>query len=477
MREWLSTWCRRAKLYRLKPFVLVFCFFFGVSAMQFWRHHFNGLWYRDILIYLALPHDGGDRTLVYSFWWHCLVLPLVLALVVCYVPEILSLTAVKKILQLGVKTVKTVKNMIGTHSYTWWVGCLFAWLLISVIGGSVSLKDVKRLWAFYAEKSDFYEREFVLPSSDLVQFPDKKKNLIFIQVESLESDFEDNSFYGWNLLPELQALEPKGSKFAHFHDGVYTASTIASLIAAYTGLPLYSWTDRFFQTLADEQVSMLLGYYSLGNILQDNGYATYYLSGTDGDFFGTRQFVKEHGVENVIAREDIQRLYPEYEIIGSWGYGDADVFKIARQNLSKADKNKPYFLHIATIDTHGEYQAKLPKTLDNLWYNAISHTDKEVAAFVKWLQTRKDYEDTVIVIAGDHLRMMSDFNMPKHRDVYNLFIHAPKPNKLNRTFTQIDMFPTLLEAIGVKVAGHRLGGGHRCFLMNRPWLSGLIRNS
>jgi phosphoglycerol transferase len=310
--------------------------------------------------------------------------------------------------------------------------------------------------------SEFYEREFVEPSSSQIQFPHKKKNLVFIQVESLESDFEDKSFYGVNLMPDLQALEPEGSKFAHFHNGFSTSYTQGSLIAGYTGCPTYHIAADLINRWGSK-VKVLPDYYSLAQILKDNGYSTHFINGCSGNFAGTKSFLQSHGVENVITREEIEQLYPEYTTIGSWGYGDADIFKIARQNLSKADKSKPYFLHLLTVDSHFKYQPNLPKTIDNAWYNAISHTAKEVAAFIKWLQMRKDYQDTVIVIAGDHLRMGTDFATPQHRDVYNLFIHAPTPHNLNRTFTQIDMFPTLLEAIGAQVKGHRLGLGTSLF--------------
>jgi phosphoglycerol transferase len=67
------------------------------------------------------------------------------------------------------------------------------------------------------------------------------------------------------------------------------------------------------------------------------------------------------------------------------------------------------------------------------------------------------------VVLGDHLRMGTNFSTPAHRDIYNLFIHAPHVARTDRLFTQIDLFPTILEALGASVKDHRLGIGTSVF--------------
>jgi phosphoglycerol transferase len=458
MNSRLSAGVQCLQLCRLRPFFLVFAYFCLKNLLKFWHKYFPTSTLNDVLIYLNLPSDGVDMTLVYLGLKRCIVVPALIGLLICYLPAIVGLVTPAR-LKKAVHQIVPVK-FCSRFTYTNLLRGIFFCLLVWCVATAISWKALRRMLDF--STSEFYEREFVEPSSSQIQFPHKKKNLVFIQVESLESDFEDKSFYGVNLMPDLQALEPEGSKFAHFHNGFSTSYTQGSLIAGYTGCPTYHIAADLINRWGSK-VKVLPDYYSLAQILKDNGYSTHFINGCSGNFAGTKSFLQSHGVENVITREEIEQLYPEYTTIGSWGYGDADIFKIARQNLSKADKSKPYFLHLLTVDSHFKYQPNLPKTIDNAWYNAISHTAKEVAAFIKWLQMRKDYQDTVIVIAGDHLRMGTDFATPQHRDVYNLFIHAPTPHNLNRTFTQIDMFPTLLEAIGAQVKGHRLGLGTSLF--------------
>jgi phosphoglycerol transferase len=81
------------------------------------------------------------------------------------------------------------------------------------------------------------------------------------------------------------------------------------------------------------------------------------------------------------------------------------------------------------------------------------------------------YEDTVIVLLGDHPRMErvlvpSGFEKAD-RTNYNCIINATNTtedvNYYNRTFTAMDYFPTILSAMGFYIEGDRLGLGTNLF--------------
>ena len=82
---------------------------------------------------------------------------------------------------------------------------------------------------------------------------------------------------------------------------------------------------------------------------------------------------------------------------------------------------------------------------------------------MEWLKQNADWKNTVIAIVGDHLRMGNNFPMPSKRSIYNLFINSEKPQDLNRTFSQIDLFPSVVEAMGGNIKNHRLGLGTSVF--------------
>ena len=81
------------------------------------------------------------------------------------------------------------------------------------------------------------------------------------------------------------------------------------------------------------------------------------------------------------------------------------------------------------------------------------------------------FEDTVIVISGDHPRMDSSLvsNVSGYdRTVYNAFINADaglldEARLQDREFSAMDMFPTVLGAMGFRIEGDRLGLGTNLF--------------
>lgn len=71
-----------------------------------------------------------------------------------------------------------------------------------------------------------------------------------------------------------------------------------------------------------------------------------------------------------------------------------------------------------------------------------------------------------IVIVGDHLGMQTEFYTEKTKNeyyitIYNVVINPAieKNNNINRIFTAMDMYPTMLASIGAKIEGEKIGLG------------------
>ncbi len=120
-----------------------------------------------------------------------------------------------------------------------------------------------------------------------------------------------------------------------------------------------------------------------------------------------------------------------------------------------------------TVDTHFQngYKCKdCPDKFDQQYENVVNCSDHKVAEFVKWCQKQDFYKDTTIVIAGDHLSM--DGMVPENIDddyqrrTYFTVINGPEYT-LNRTrsYSTMDIYPTILESLGATIDGHRLGLG------------------
>lgn len=138
-----------------------------------------------------------------------------------------------------------------------------------------------------------------------------------------------------------------------------------------------------------------------------------------------------------------------------------------------------------TADTHFEdgYVCDLCRDLHNgnQYGNVISCSDKQVSEFVSWIQQQDWYDNTTIVITGDHPTMDSDFCDPVSSDysrrVYTAYINAdPVENHSEgeRQYTTLDTFPTTLAAMGVCIEGNRLGLGTNVFLVKKLCLKKMV---
>lgn len=99
----------------------------------------------------------------------------------------------------------------------------------------------------------------------------------------------------------------------------------------------------------------------------------------------------------------------------------------------------------------------------------IQYTSNQVDEFIKWLQQQEFYENTTVVLMGDHPTMDSNFceNVDEDyvRRVYTAYINPviEAQTETERSYTTLDSFPTTLAALGIEIENDRLGLGTNLF--------------
>lgn len=119
------------------------------------------------------------------------------------------------------------------------------------------------------------------------------------------------------------------------------------------------------------------------------------------------------------------------------------------------------------MDTHftgGYLCPDCPDEFDSQYENVIRCSDHKVTEFVKWIQEQDFYKDTTIVIAGDHKSMdgMVNENIPEgyERKTFFTVINGPEYTlNTTRQYATLDIYPTIIEALGASIDGDRLGLG------------------
>ena len=330
--------------------------------------------------------------------------------------------------------------------------------------------------------SDFIEKNYVDPSSVELVFPEEKRNLIMIFLESVETTFSsisDGGAFETDVIPELTALSLSGENFsgdnATLKGGVSmpgTTWTMGGLFAATSGLPLQIDISANYM---DTQTSFFPSITTLGDILNDAGYTSVFECGSDGVFGGRQLYFNTHGN---YAVHDIN-YYKAQDILDEdyyvwWGYEDEKLFSYAKDELTQlAEKNEPFNYTMLTVDTHFEngYPCALCRDEYGEQYaNVMACSSRQIAEFISWIQQQDWYENTTIVLTGDHPTMDSDFcndiDSDYQRRVYTAYINAaPAENNSTgmRSYTTFDTFPTVLSSLGVQIEGNRLGLGTDLF--------------
>lgn len=331
-------------------------------------------------------------------------------------------------------------------------------------------------------KSTLFEEHYVEPSSVNITFPEEKRNLIYIFLESMETTYfskEQGGAFDYSLMPELYDLAEDNINFSHT-DGVGgfrtpngTTWTVAAMTAQTSGVPLKE--SPTFERNKYGADKFLPGLDNLTNILDENGYYQALMVGSDIKFANRDVYYKGHGIDKIYdiqtARDD--GIVPkDYHVW--WGMEDENLFKYAKRELTSMEKrDEPFAFTLLTVDTHftDGYFCKLCKNkYDSQYENVISCSSHQVNSFINWIKRQKFYKDTTVVVVGDHLTMDSGFiekNVKSgyEQRVYNCFINsvAEGTNYKNRDFTSFDMFPTTLAAMGCTIPGERLGLGTNLF--------------
>lgn len=328
--------------------------------------------------------------------------------------------------------------------------------------------------------TDFIEDNYVDPDSVEIKFEGEKRNLIYIFLESMETTFQDPEAGGnitEDLIPELTQLAnenisfrgPNGKNGGFSYIG--TRWTAAAMFAQTSGV-IIKVPINFDKYGSDG--TYMPGITTLGDILEREGYNQTLLVGSDAGFAARDVYFKEHGNYKII---DAYSLMDEGKLPEDywewWGFEDEKLFAFAKEELTRlASEGKPFNFTTLTADTHfpDGYECRLcGDKYDNQYSNVISCSSKQVYEFINWCKQQPFYENTTIVLSGDHLTMdpkfLADIDEDYVRTTYNCIINsAVEPASDGpREFATFDLFPTTLAAMGAKIEGNKLGIGVNLF--------------
>lgn len=369
-----------------------------------------------------------------------------------------------------------------------WFASLLALVLCAVLMFDAATMVGADVWlvSLFTEGT-FYEDEYVDPASAKITFPEEKRNLIYIYMESMETTFfskEQGGALDYNVMPNLYNLATENINFSQttgvggFPQVTGATWTMGAMVAHSAGIPL-RLPDGVNVNSYGSYSQFLPGVTTLSDLLHDEGYYQCFMCGSDVRFGGRDKYYTQHGTDDLFDWKQamVDGIISNDYDDGWWGMEDAILYEYAIQKLTEiSEKDQPFAFTMLTVDTHhigGNYREDecCEDIYEEQYENVYACADRQLRSFLDWLEQQDFYDNTSIIIAGDHVSMDNQYmsrnikNDDYVRRIYNCFINsAAEPTReKNREFTQMDMFPTTLAAMGCEIEGDRLGLGVNLF--------------
>lgn len=450
-------------------------------ALYFHSNYNREIFYQ-IVYYFNNGFEKGSKSLIYIGISESIIPFFLVNIIFCY-PLIFSgsnivflkIRILKKRKHINIFPIRIIEKKPITYSFIIFFFSLF--LLFYFVGIFNYIVN-----NFYSTK--IYEMHYIDPKNVIVSFPKSKNNLILIILESVENSYlsiENGGLYAESIIPELEKIAEENINFSN-HSTIIGGSqptkgsswTVAGMVAYTSGLPLriYGIDDNDL----GENSKFLPGAYSLGEILQKEGYNQELLLGSDADFGGRKKYFQQHGNYYIYDLFEARRNgdIPKEYYNNYWGFEDRILFEIAKKEVTNLAKdNKPFNFTMLTVDSHnpGYNDPNCDRNYSNDLLKALSCTSLYTGDFINWLYRQSYYKNTTIVIVGDHLNMnlnvfeTIDMKDDYERTIYNTIINSKEDtrNFRSRIFTTFDYYPTILSAMGAKINNDQLGFGVNLF--------------
>lgn len=294
------------------------------------------------------------------------------------------------------------------------------------------------------------------------------KNIIWINAESLQSFVINNEVNGEEITPFLNSLieDEDTYYFENFYEQTGQGNTSDSEFLVENSLYPLSRGAVFFTHGGNE-------YHAIPEIIEDAGYQSAVFHANNGSFWNRFQMYDSLGFNHFFDEKSYE-ITDENSV--GWGLKDKPFFEQSMKYLETLEK--PFYAKFITLTNHFPFELdeedrsiepydSNSNTLNN-YFPAVRYMDEALEEFFNHLKESGLYEDSIIVIMGDHIGISANHN--KAMSMYlnkeeispydqvqlqrvPLFIHIPGHGKgevVTKVAGQIDMKPTMLNLLGIK---------------------------
>lgn len=263
-------------------------------------------------------------------------------------------------------------------------------------------KDKNEMMQDYENLKQEYEAEY-----GLIKYPSfegilEGKNVIVLQLESLQNFVINKTLNGKEITPNLNKFINENISFTNMNMQSYSTtadsehSTITSLYPMENGMSFAKYYTNTYNTIFDN--------------FNSAGYDTSFMHGNYAYFWNRGNVYSRLGLDHLELKEqfeDVSENVSEY-------LSDELLYRQAVQKLSTY--NQPFFTYIVAASSHTPFtleglqdRSKINIDVGKYKYSflgnyleAVNYADYAFGVFIDELKNAGLYEDTAILVFGDH---------------------------------------------------------------------------
>lgn len=311
------------------------------------------------------------------------------------------------------------------------------------------------------------------------------KNLVVIQLEAIQEFLIGATIEGQEVTPFLNQYRKETMYFSNIYNQIGSGNTSDAEFLMNNSLHSSAAGANYYLYPFNK-------YHSLANVLKNQyGYGTYASHAFDQTFWNRNIAYPSFGFEEFWSVADFKNDEPR-----GWALGDKTFLIQSIDKAVEASDGQPFYLFNVALASHHPYSyftdidlklGELEGTMTGNYLRAAHYVDYALEATVEYLKERGLYDDTVLVIYGDHSGLFDDeaANLTKFLGIqYNefeweklqkvpFFIHVGGTDvskEISNIAGQIDMLPTVANLMNIKLPfmlGRDLLGTDEHFVVKR----------
>ena len=298
----------------------------------------------------------------------------------------------------------------------------------------------------------------------------KGKNVIVVQLEAFQNFTIGLNVDGQEVTPVLNQLQESSFYFPNFFQQIGQGNT------------------------SDAEFMSNTSIYPTGTTAMSTGFGDRVIPSMPRLLSGLEQYVSNTFHVNDVTFWDRIQMYPALgftkyydkeafvnDNFNGFGASDVEMYRVGLEKLGQLQKDgKPFYAQF--VATSGHHPFKVPADLQRMtlsetlqgtqlgdYIMAMNYSDYALGTLIDGLKQSGMWEDTVLVVYGDHFGLQSKDNDPAwvseqlginyHERIsrFNipLFIHVPGLEEGKRVETvggQVDIMPTVANLLGISLA-------------------------